>query len=76
MYKKDKQGIIIVLVALTVLLATIAFQWHAVIALRLGLTVVIVHVISEIHQRLRCLNRLRQVILLNQRDWNTENFNL
>ncbi|MCH7311972.1 DUF2339 domain-containing protein [Acinetobacter sp. ANC 4805] len=54
MYKKNKQGIIIVLVALTVLLAcAIAFQWQgAIVAATVGLTVVIVHVISEIHQRL------------------------
>ncbi|ENW78552.1 hypothetical protein F908_03097 [Acinetobacter sp. NIPH 284] len=59
MYKKNKQGIIIVLVALTVLLAcAIAFQWHgAIVAATIGLTVVIVHVISEIHQRLRQLEQ-------------------
>ena len=54
MYKKNKQGIIIVLVALTVLLAcAIAFQWQgAIVAATVGLTVVIVHILSEIHQRL------------------------
>ncbi|WHP05187.1 DUF2339 domain-containing protein [Acinetobacter corruptisaponis] len=54
MYKKDKQGIVIVLVALTVLLASaIAFQWQGtIIAAAIGLTVVIVHILSEIHQRL------------------------
>lgn len=54
MYKKDKQGIVVVLIALTVLLAcAVAFKWHAtVIAATIGLTVVIVHILSEIHQRL------------------------
>ena len=59
MYKKDKQGIVIVLIALTMLLATsVAFNWHAtVIAAAIGLTVVIVHILSEIHQRLRLLEQ-------------------
>lgn len=59
MYKKDKQGIVIVLIALTMLLATsVAFNWHAtVIAAVIGLTVVIVHTLSEIHQRLRLLEQ-------------------
>ena len=54
MYKKDKQGMVIVLVALTILLASaIAFQWRGtIIAAAIGLTVVIVHILSEIHQRL------------------------
>ncbi|ENX24638.1 hypothetical protein F892_00060 [Acinetobacter vivianii] len=54
MYKKDKQGMVFVLIALTVLLAcAVAFKWHAtVIAATIGLTVVIVHILSEIHQRL------------------------
>ena len=43
-----------VLAALTVLLASaIAFQWQGtIIAAAIGLTVVIVHILSEIHQRL------------------------
>ncbi|MBC9229771.1 DUF2339 domain-containing protein [bacterium SPL81] len=59
MYKKDKQGIVIVLIALTMLLATsVAFNWHAtVIAAAIGLTVVIVHTLSEIHKRLRLLEQ-------------------
>ncbi|MCH7296715.1 DUF2339 domain-containing protein [Acinetobacter higginsii] len=54
MYKKDKQGIVIVLIALTVLLAcAIAFQWQGtIVAAAIGLTVVIVHILSEIQQRL------------------------
>ena len=54
MYKKDKQGMVIVLVALTILLASaIAFQWQGtIIAAAIGLTVVIVHILSQIHQRL------------------------
>ena len=54
MYKKDKQGIVIVLIALTVLLAcAIAFEWQGtIVAAAIGLTVVIVHILSEIHQRL------------------------
>ncbi|ENW93685.1 DUF2339 domain-containing protein [Acinetobacter sp. NIPH 298] len=54
MYKKDKQGIVIVLIALTVLLAcAIAFKWQGtIVAATVGLTVVIVHILSEIHQRL------------------------
>ncbi|MCH7337503.1 DUF2339 domain-containing protein [Acinetobacter sp. NIPH 2699] len=54
MYKKNKQGIVIVLIALTVLLAcAIAFKWQGtIVAATVGLTVVIVHILSEIHQRL------------------------
>lgn len=54
MYKKDKQGIVIVLIALTILLAcAIAFKWQGtIVAATIGLTVVIVHILSEIHQRL------------------------
>jgi len=54
MYKKDKQGIVIVLIALTVLLAcAITFKWQGtIVAAAIGLTVVIVHILSEIHQRL------------------------
>ena len=57
MYKKDKQGIVIVLVVLTVLLASaIAFQWQGtIVASAIGLTVAIVHILSEIHARLRQL---------------------
>jgi hypothetical protein len=49
MYKKDKQGIFIVFIALTMLLATsVAFNWHAtVIAAAIGLTVVIVHILRN-----------------------------
>ncbi|WP_109440407.1 DUF2339 domain-containing protein [Acinetobacter haemolyticus] len=59
MYKKDKQGIIIVLIALTVLLGcAVTFQWQAtIVAAAIGLTVVIVHILSEIHQRLRQLEQ-------------------
>lgn len=59
MYKKDKQGIIIVLIALTVLLGfAVAFQWQStIVAAAIGLTVVIVHILSEIHQRLRQLEQ-------------------
>ncbi len=59
MYKKDKQGIVIVLVALTVLLGcAIAFRWQGiVVASAIGLTVAIVHILSEIHQRLQQLER-------------------
>lgn len=61
MYKKDKQGIVIVLIALTVLLAcAIAFKWHGtIVAATVGLTVVIVHILSEIHQRLCQLEQAR-----------------
>ncbi len=57
MYKKDKQGIVIVLVVLTVLLASaIAFKWQGtIVASAIGLTVAIVHILSEIHTRLRQL---------------------
>ncbi|WP_151769079.1 DUF2339 domain-containing protein [Acinetobacter colistiniresistens] len=59
MYKKDKQGLIVVLIALTVLLAAaIALKWQGTVAAAsIGLTVVIVHILSEIHQR---LTRLEQ----------------
>lgn len=59
MYKKDKQGMVFVLVVLTVLLAgAVIFKWLATaIAAALGLTVVIVHILSEIHQRLLRLER-------------------
>ncbi|RZF50153.1 DUF2339 domain-containing protein [Acinetobacter halotolerans] len=61
MYKKDKQGIVIVLIALTVLLAcAIAFKWHGtIVAATVGLTVAIVHILSEIHQRLCQLEQAR-----------------
>ncbi|NNP70608.1 DUF2339 domain-containing protein [Acinetobacter sp. Ac_5812] len=54
MYKNDKQGIVIVLIALTILLAcAVAFKWQGtIVAATIGLTVVIVHILSEIHQRL------------------------
>ena len=54
MYKKDKQGLIVVLIALAVLLAAaIVLKWQGtIVAAGVGLTVVIVHVLSEIHQRL------------------------
>ncbi|ENX51383.1 MULTISPECIES: DUF2339 domain-containing protein [Acinetobacter] len=54
MYKKDKQGLIVVLIALAVLLAAaIVLKWQGtIVAAGIGLTVVIVHVLSEIHQRL------------------------
>ncbi|MDM1020766.1 DUF2339 domain-containing protein [Acinetobacter sp. VNK23] len=60
MYKKDKQGMVMVLVALTVLLASaIAFQWQGtIIAAAIGLTVVVVHILSEIHQRLLQLEQV------------------
>ena len=59
MYKKDKQGLIVVLIALAVLLAAaIALKWQGtIVAAGIGLTVVIVHVLSEIHQRLRQLEQ-------------------
>ncbi|MHA3981105.1 DUF2339 domain-containing protein [Acinetobacter venetianus] len=59
MYKKDKQGIVIVLVALTMLLGcAIAFRWQGiVVASAIGLTVAIVHILSEIHHRLQQLER-------------------
>ncbi|WP_038344451.1 DUF2339 domain-containing protein [Acinetobacter sp. A47] len=59
MYKKDKQGMVFVLVVLTVLLAgAVIFKWLATaLAAALGLTVVIVHILSEIHQRLLRLER-------------------
>lgn len=54
MYKKDKQGMVLLLIALTVLLAVaIVMQWQStVVAAALGLTVVMVQSISNIHQRL------------------------
>jgi len=59
MYKKDKQGLIVVLIGLTVLLAAaIALKWQGtIVAAGIGLTVVIVHVLSEIHQRLSQLEQ-------------------
>ena len=54
MYKNDKQGMVLLLIALTVLLAVaIVMQWQStLVAAALGLTVVIVQSISNIHQRL------------------------
>ncbi|MFW1839187.1 DUF2339 domain-containing protein [Acinetobacter gyllenbergii] len=59
MYKKDKQGLIVVLIGLAVLLsAAIALKWQGtIVAAGIGLTVVIVHVLSEIHQRLSQLEQ-------------------
>lgn len=60
MYKKDKQGMILLLIALTVLLTVaIVMQWQStVVAAALGLTVVIVQSISNLHQRLVQLEQL------------------
>ena len=54
MYKKDKQGMIIVLIALTLFLAlSVGFKFHsAVVALSIALTVMLVQVLSDLHQRL------------------------
>ena len=54
MYKNDKQGMVLLLIALTVLLAVaIVMQSQStLVAAALGLTVVIVQSISNIHQRL------------------------
>lgn len=60
MYTKDNQGAVIVLIALTLLLAcAIALQWETVmITAAVGLTVVLVHLLSSIQQRLRQLERV------------------
>ena len=60
MYKNDKQGMVLLLIALTVLLAVaIVMQWQStLVAAALGLTVVIVQSISNIHQRLVQLERV------------------
>ncbi|UOG18147.1 DUF2339 domain-containing protein [Acinetobacter sp. PK01] len=60
MYKNDKQGMVLLLIALTVLLAVaIVMQWQStLVAAALGLTVVIVQSISNIHQRLEQLEQL------------------
>nr|MDA4921569.1 DUF2339 domain-containing protein [Acinetobacter baumannii] len=59
MYKKDKQGMIIVLIALTLFLAiSIGFKFQsAVIALSIALTVILVQSLSSLHQRLTHLEQ-------------------
>ncbi len=59
MYKKDKQGMIIVLIALTLFLAiSIGFKFQsAVIALSIALTVILVQLMSNLHQRLTHLEQ-------------------
>lgn len=54
MYKKDKQGMIVVLIALTLFLAiSIGFKFQsAVVALSIALTVILVQFLSNLHQRL------------------------
>ncbi|TCB67449.1 DUF2339 domain-containing protein [Acinetobacter sp. ANC 4178] len=66
MYKKDKQGMVLLLIALTVLLiVAIVMQWQStVVAAALGLTVVIVQSISNIHQRLVQLEQLTSQSLI------------
>lgn len=59
MYKKDKQGMIIVLIALTLFLAiSIGFKFQsAVVALSIALTVILVQSLSSLHQRLTHLEQ-------------------
>ncbi|WP_426455915.1 DUF2339 domain-containing protein [Acinetobacter sp. KB005] len=59
MYKKDKQGMIIVLIALTLFLAiSIGFKFHsAVVVLSIALVVVLVQLLSNLHQRLTHLEQ-------------------
>ncbi|WP_202742689.1 DUF2339 domain-containing protein [Acinetobacter calcoaceticus] len=59
MYKKDKQGMIIVLIALTLFLAiSIGFKFQsAVAALSIALVVVLVQLLSNLHQRLTHLEQ-------------------
>lgn len=59
MYKKDKQGMIIVLIALTLFLAiSIGFKFQsAVVALSIALTVILVQSLSSLHQRLTYLEQ-------------------
>lgn len=54
MYKKDKQGMIIILIALTLFLAmSIGFKFQsAVVALSIALTVILVQLLSNLHERL------------------------
>ncbi|MCJ8162748.1 DUF2339 domain-containing protein [Acinetobacter zhairhuonensis] len=54
MYKKDKQGMLLLLIAISILLVVaIGMQWQStVFAAAIGLTIVIVQSISNIHQRL------------------------
>ena len=54
MYKKDKQGMFLLLIALSVLLVVaIVMQWQStVFAAAIGLTLVLMQSISNIHQRL------------------------
>ncbi len=54
MYKKDKQGMLLLLIALSVLLVVaIVMQWQStVFAAAIGLTLLLVQSISNIHQRL------------------------
>ncbi|MGK7774588.1 DUF2339 domain-containing protein, partial [Acinetobacter baumannii] len=59
MYKKDKQGMVIVLIALTLFLAiSIGFKFQsAVVALSIALTVILVQSLSSLHQRLTYLEQ-------------------
>lgn len=59
MYKKDKQGMIIVLIALTLFLAiSIGFKFQsAVVALSIAFTVILVQSLSSLHQRLTHLEQ-------------------
>ncbi|QCP24377.1 hypothetical protein FDF35_12795 [Acinetobacter baumannii] len=59
MYKKDKQGMIIVLIALTLFLAiSIGFKFQsAVVALSIALTVILVQLLSNLHERLTHLEQ-------------------
>ncbi|KQQ70086.1 DUF2339 domain-containing protein [Acinetobacter sp. Leaf130] len=59
MYKKDKQGMIIVLIALTLFLAmSIGFKFHsAVVVLSIAFIVILVQLLSNLHQRLTHLEQ-------------------
>ncbi|WP_247791007.1 DUF2339 domain-containing protein, partial [Acinetobacter baumannii] len=59
MYKKDKQGMIIVLIALILFLAiSIGFKFQsAVVALSIAFTVILVQSLSSLHQRLTHLEQ-------------------
>ncbi|MGK7731782.1 DUF2339 domain-containing protein, partial [Acinetobacter baumannii] len=59
MYKKDKQGMVIVLIALTLFLAiSIGFKFQsAVVALSIAFTVILVQSLSSLHQRLTYLEQ-------------------
>lgn len=76
MYKKDKQGMLWLLIALSILLlVAIGLQWQsALFAAAIGLTVVMVQVIANLHQRLLHLEQSQTPSVVHPASLGTQQF--